>query len=67
MVDQWPADVEAVAVAVALDDAASVGEPETDPDGVVEDFGDFEADAEAEPVASAPGAAGMLLGPHLVK
>jgi hypothetical protein len=56
-------------VAVALAEAASVGVPETESDGEV--FGDFEAFGDfeevAEPVAVAPGAAGMVVGPHLVK
>lgn len=64
----------AVPVAVALAEAASVGRPETESDGEVEAFGDFEVfevfgdfEEVAEPVAVAPGAAGMLVGPHLVK
>jgi hypothetical protein len=67
VLDQWPADEEAVALA----EAASVGVPETEPDGEVEVFGDFEAFGDfeevAEPVAVGPGAAGMVVGPHLVK
>lgn len=42
-----------------------MGVPETESDGEVEAFGDFEE--VAEPVAVAPGAAGRVVGPHLVK
>ena len=63
MVGQCLAEAEAVAVPVTLDDAAPVGVPDTDSDGEVDDDGDVAEVA----VDVAFGAAGMSLGPHLVK